>query len=73
MMLRVAGGRIPSYRGRIPGFLNALFTVYRGGALYKLAHVTILSWLGNPTPHGPEGMSYVERRSSVRGEYVVWV
>ena len=73
MMLRVAGERITSYRGRITGFLNALFTVYRGGTIYQLAHVTILSWLGNPTPHGPEGISYVKRRSSVKGEYVVWV
>ena len=73
MMLRVAGGQIPSYQGRIPGFLNALFTEYKGGALYKLAHVTIMSLLGNPTPHGPEGMSYVARRSSVQGEYVAWV
>ena len=34
--------QIPSYRERVPGFLNALFIVYKGSALYKLACVTIL-------------------------------
>jgi len=52
---------VESLNGRLPGFLNALFNVCRqDGALYKLAHVSLLQVIGNPTPHDPEGMSVVE-------------
>ena len=30
------------------------------GKVDKLAHVSLLQVLGDPTPHGPEGMSGVE-------------
>ena len=60
-----------SYKGRIPAFLNALFSIRVGGELYKLAHVSIVEWVGNPIPHGPEGMSYVESRPMGEGEMVI--
>ena len=65
--------RVFSYKGRIPAFLNALFTIRMGGELYKLAHVTIVEWVGNPIPHGPEGMSYVESRPMGEGEMVIGI
>ena len=49
------------------------FQNLRGGELYKLAHVTLLQWVGNPIPHGPEGMSYVESPPMGQGEIVVWI
>jgi len=59
--LRTRNGRVESLNGRLPAFLNALFNGRRrDGALYKLAHVSLLQVVGNPTPHGPEGMSVVE-------------
>jgi len=59
--LRTRNGRVKSLNGRLPGFLNALFNVRRqDGALYKLAHVSLLQVVGNLTPHGPERMSVVE-------------
>ena len=45
-----------SYKGHIPAFLNALFSICVGGELYKLAHISTVEWVGNPIPHGPEGM-----------------
>ena len=44
-----------------------------GGELYKFAHVTLLEWVGNAIPHGPEGMSYVESPPMEQGEIVVWI
>ena len=41
--------------------------------MYKLAHVTLLEWVGNGIPHGPEGMSYVESPPMGQGEMVVWI
>ena len=52
--------RVLSHQGHTAAFLNALFTLREECELYKLVHVTQLEWVGNPIPHGPEGMSYVE-------------
>ena len=60
-----------SYEGRIPAFLNVLFSIRVGGELYKLAHVSTGEWVGNPIPHGPEGMSYVASRPMGEGEMVI--
>ena len=65
--------RVLSHQGHTAPFLNALFTIRRGGELYKLAHITLLQWVGNPIPHGPEGMSYVESPPMGQGEIVVWI
>ena len=67
-------GYLKGYQGLVMGFLNALFTL-RGsnGKLYKLAHVTLLEWAGNPTPHGPEGMSGVKEFLHGGGQTVVWL
>jgi len=59
--LRTQNGRVESLNGRLPGVLNALFNIRRrDGALYKLAHVSLLQVIGNPTPYGLEGMSVIE-------------
>jgi hypothetical protein len=44
--------------GRIPAKLNALFKLrdLDTRITYRLAHITILSVIGSPTPDGPEGM-----------------
>jgi len=67
-------GYLRGYHGLVTGFLNALFTL-RGsnGELYKLAHVTLLGWAGNPTPHGPEGMSEVKEFLHRGVQTVVWL
>jgi len=54
-------GCLRAYHGLVTGFWNVLFTL-RGsnGELYKLAHVTLLEWAGNPKSHGPEEMSEVK-------------
>ena len=53
--------RSKCYRGRVVGFLNALFTLLgTNRESFKLAYVTFLDWVGNPTPHGAEGISRVE-------------
>jgi len=67
-------GCLRGYHWLVAGFLNALFTL-RGsnGELYKLAHVTMLEWAGNPTPHGPEGMSEVKEYLHGGGQTVVWL
>jgi len=67
-------GCLRGYHGLVTGFLSALFTL-RGsnGELYKLAHVTLLEWAGNPTPHGPEGMSEVTECLYAGGQTVVWL
>ena len=49
------------------------FTIRGGGELYKLAHVTLLEWVGNAIPHVPEGMSYIESPPMGEGEIVVWI
>ena len=38
-----------------------------------MAHVTLLNWVGNPMPHGPEGMSRVEGYAGVGGQSIVWL
>lgn len=54
-------GRAASFSNRLPAFLNALFNVKSvDGSLHKLAHVTFLHVSGNPTPHGPAGMCFVQ-------------
>ena len=65
--------RVSSLYGCIPGFLNALFILHGKGKIYKLAHVTMLEWFGNPIPHGPEGISYIESRPKGEGEIVVGI
>jgi hypothetical protein len=66
--------RTESFSGRLPGQINAIFNL-RGqdGQLYKLAHVSILQVIGNPTPKGPEGMAYVQVRQNQSGDCVVWL
>ena len=76
MSLRRAsdGGRSKCYRGRAMRFLNALFILQgTNQEVYKLSHVTLLDWLGNPTPHGLEGMSRVEGRTGGGGDCIVWL
>jgi len=67
-------GCLKGYQDLVTGFLNALFTL-RGsnGKLYKLTYVTLLEWAGNPTPHGPEGMSEVKGFLHGGGQTVVWL
>ena len=62
-----------THQERTAAFLNALFTIHGGDKLYKLAHITLLEWVGNAIPHGPEGMSYVESPPMGQGEIVVWI
>ena len=65
-------GRIESLNDRLPGYLNALFNLRRqDGKLFTPAHVSLLRVVGNPTPHGPEGMSVVE--TCTEGNKVVWL
>jgi len=67
-------GCLRGYHGLVTGSLNALFTLSASnGELYKLAHVTLLEWAGNPTPHGPEGMSEVKGFLHGGGQTVVWL
>jgi len=71
--MRLLSGRSKGYRGRVVGFLNALFTLQgMNWELFNLAHVTLLNWVGNPMPHGPEGMSRVEGYAGVGGQSIVW-
>ena len=66
--------RTKCYRGRAVGFLNALFTLLgTNQESFKLAHVTFLDWVGNPTPHGAEGMSRVEAYTGGGGQSIVWL
>ena len=62
-----------SYEGRIPAFLNVLFSIRVGGELYKLAHISTVEWVGNSIPHGPDGMSYGESGPMGEGEIVIWI
>jgi len=65
-------GCLRGYHGLVTGFWNALFTLMRSnGELYKLAHVTLLEWAGNLTPHGPKGMSEVKEFLHGGGQTVV--
>jgi len=67
-----AGRRSKYYRGRVVGFLNALFTLLgTNRESFKLAHVTLLDWVGNPTPHGAEGISRVEAYTGGGGQSIV--
>jgi len=72
--IRGASAEAHSFGGRLPGQVNAIFTI-RGynGQWYKLAHVSILQVIGRPTPGGPEGMVCVQKRDNGNGDYVVWV
>jgi len=52
---------VESLNGRLPGFLNVLFNVRRQDrAHYKLAHMSLLQVVGNPTPRGLEEMLVVK-------------
>jgi len=44
--------------GRVPARLNALFKLrdLHANTSYRLAHVSLLSIIGSPTPDGPEGI-----------------
>jgi len=67
-------GCLRGYYGLVAGFLNALFILCgSNGELYKIAHVTMLEWAGNPTPHGPEGMSEVKEYLHGGAQTVVWL
>jgi hypothetical protein len=66
--------RIRGYNGRVIGFLNAIFILKgKSQEIYKLAHVTRLSWTGNGKPSGAEGMSYVGEVTGGGCQNVVWV
>jgi len=66
------GGRSKCYRDRVVVFLNALFTLLgTNRESFKLAHVTLLDWVGNPTPHGAEGISRVEAYTGGGGQRIV--
>jgi len=47
--------------GRVPARLNALFKLrdLHANTSYHLAHVSLVSIIGSPTPDGPEGMVQV--------------
>ena len=47
-----------SLDGRVPARLNAVFKVQhsRANTSYRLAHISLLTVVGSPTPDGPEGM-----------------
>jgi len=68
------GGQSKCYQGRVVGFLNALFTLLgTNRESFKLAHVTLLDWVANPTPHGAEGMSKVKAYTAGGGQRIVWL
>jgi len=68
------GRRSKGYRGSVIGFLNALFTLLgTNRESFKLAHVTLLDWVGNPMPHGADGMSRVEACTGGGGQSIVWL
>ena len=65
---------IRGYNGRVIGSLNAIFILKgKSQEIYKLAHITKLSWTGNGKPSGPEGMSYVVEVTGEGYQNVVWV
>jgi len=67
-------GRTESFSGRLPGQVNAMFTLRgQNRQLYRLAHVSLLQVIGNPTPKGPEGMACVKKRENGTGDIVVWL
>jgi len=72
--IRLLSGWSECYQGRAVGFLNTLFILQgMNRKSLKLAHVTLLNWAGNPTPHGPEGMSRVEGYAGGGGYSIVWL
>lgn len=72
LRLQSSNGRIVSFSNRLPAYLNTLFSLkVPSGSLLKLAHVTLLEPIGNPTPHGPEGMFAVRKWSD--GNKIVWL
>jgi len=72
--MRLLSGWSKCYWGRVVGFLNALFTLQgMNRESLKLAHVTLLNWAGNPTPHGPEGISRVKGYAGEGGQSIVWL
>ena len=67
-------GCLKCFTGRVIGFLNALFTLRAvNKEVYRLTHVTLLDWVGNSTPPGREGMSYVKEFTGRGGQSVVWL
>ena len=38
-----------------------------------MAHVTLLDWVGSPTPHGPKGMSYVQESTAGGRQRIIWL
>jgi len=68
------GRQSKCYWGRVVGFLNTLFMLLgTNRESFKLAHVTLLDWVGNPMPHGAEGMSRVEAYTGGGGQSIVWL
>ena len=65
--------RVLSFHSCIFRFLNALFILHVEDEIYKLAHVTMLEWVGNLIPHGPEGMFYVKSCPKGEEEIVVGI
>ena len=62
------------YYGLVIGFLNSLFTLMgSNGELYKLGHVILVGWAGNPKPYGSEGMLEVREFFYGGGQTVVWL
>jgi len=65
-------GRMESFSGRVPGQVNAIFTLRgQNRQLYRLAHVSLLQVISNPMPKEPEGMVYVQWRENGTGDIVV--
>jgi len=66
--------RAESFSNRVPGQVNAMFILQRQNRqFYRLAHVSLLQVIGSPTPKGPEGIGYVQRRENRTGDIVVWL
>ena len=66
------GERLKCYQGRVVGFLNALFSLLgTNRESFKLAHGTLLDWVGNPIPYGAEEMLRVEAYIGEGGQRIV--
>jgi len=67
-------GKAELFSSRVLEQVNAMFILRRQNRqFYRLAHVSLLQVIGNPTPKGPEGMGYVQRRENGAGDIVVWL
>ena len=63
---------MPSFQDKLTSYLNALFTMRTPSSyVLKLAHVTFLQVMGKPTPHGSEGMYYVQNIPG--SDRIVWL